>query len=205
MNLSRALLADVPRRWRHVQGVSARGHLFRDTCSSYHFELLIGAGLAHDIGYAPSVADTGFHPIDGARYLRKLGFHEDLVCLVAHHTCAAIEADLRDMGAILREEFPRRDSLPHDELLYCDLTTGPNGECVTVEGRLAEVKQRYGCSSIVHRFIIEAEAELLAASRRAEAKVAQSPSVGTPRDVFTRNWTSPDVPSGGCSVLSHAR
>jgi hypothetical protein len=32
-------------------------------------DLLVSAALLHDIGYAPDLAMTGFHPLDGARYL----------------------------------------------------------------------------------------------------------------------------------------
>jgi predicted hydrolase (HD superfamily) len=33
-------------------------------------EQLRAAAMLHDIGYTPSLATTGFHPLDGARYLR---------------------------------------------------------------------------------------------------------------------------------------
>jgi hypothetical protein len=33
-------------------------------------EQLRAAAMLHDIGYTPSLATTGFHPFDGARYLR---------------------------------------------------------------------------------------------------------------------------------------
>ncbi|WP_323098242.1 hypothetical protein [Intrasporangium sp. YIM S08009] len=31
------------------------------------------AAWLHDVGYAPSVAQTEFHPLDGARFLQKYG------------------------------------------------------------------------------------------------------------------------------------
>ena len=33
---------------------------------------MTAAAWLHDIGYAPAVDDTGFHPLDGARYLRDV-------------------------------------------------------------------------------------------------------------------------------------
>ena len=36
-------------------------------------ELLVAAAVLHDVGYAPTVALTGFHPLDDARYLAGLG------------------------------------------------------------------------------------------------------------------------------------
>lgn len=171
--LAHDLLAEeLPRRWQHVQAVGRRAGLFANALRQRDLALLVAAGFVHDIGYANSITETGFHPIDGARHLRRCGFDEGIVGLVAHHTCAHIEADLRDLGSILRAEFPRNDSLPHDELLFCDLTSGPGGELMTVDERLAEVKMRYGPDDLVHRFVTEAEDQLVAAARRAEAKLA---------------------------------
>jgi len=45
-------------------------------------ELLVAAALLHDIGYAPDLVDTGFHPIDGARYLLNTDAPTRLVNLV---------------------------------------------------------------------------------------------------------------------------
>jgi HD superfamily phosphodiesterase len=35
-------------------------------------ELLEAAAVLHAIGYSPDLAKTGFHPLDGARYLRDI-------------------------------------------------------------------------------------------------------------------------------------
>lgn len=170
LSLAREILAEeLPRRWQHVQAVGQRGREFRHFHNRHRLDLLVAAGYVHDIGYSERIAETGFHPIDGARHLRRLGFDEAIVGLVAHHTCAHVEADLRGLGLALRREFPFDPALPHDELLFCDLTTGPSGEPVTVEDRLEEVKQRYGPDDLVHRFIVAAEDQLLAAASRAEA------------------------------------
>ena len=60
-------------------------------------ELLIAAAYLHDIGYAPELEDTGFHPLDGARWLRAQG-QERLACLVAHHSGAWFEAEARGLA-----------------------------------------------------------------------------------------------------------
>ena len=106
-----------------------------------------------------------------------------------------IEADLRGLRNVLLEEFPLRPQLPHDELLYCDLTTGPTGEIVTIEDRILDVKRRYEPNHLVHRFITIAEGQLLAAARRAEAKLGWRPTNATTeqdihRDVRTLVRTS---------------
>jgi hypothetical protein len=42
-------------------------------------EVLVAAAWVHDIGYAPELLATGFHPLDGARYLTGLGVPERVV------------------------------------------------------------------------------------------------------------------------------
>ena len=59
------------------------------------------AAWLHDIGYAPEVATSGVHPLDGARFLAASGVSKRLVGLVAHHSCAAPEAELRGLAAEL--------------------------------------------------------------------------------------------------------
>nr|WP_244167179.1 HD domain-containing protein [Micromonospora marina] len=54
--------------------------------------LLVAAAFLHDIGYSPEIRDTGFHALDGARWLRRNGFEPRLAGLVAYHSCAAYEA-----------------------------------------------------------------------------------------------------------------
>lgn len=89
-----SLLTPLGNRWLHVQGVveTARcvGEMFGEEDRSY----LIDAAYSNDIGFAPSLMKTGFHPLDGARYLHSLGY-ERLACLVAYYSAARFEAQLR--------------------------------------------------------------------------------------------------------------
>jgi hypothetical protein len=129
------------------------------------------AGTLHDIGYAPELVDVGFHPIDGARFLRADGWNEMIVNLVAHHSCAVIEAERRGLLNELNGQFPRDDSLPHDELCFCDMTTGPAGRLMTIDERLADIRTRYDVGSIVGDAIDEAEQELRAAVKRVQTRI----------------------------------
>ena len=167
------LSTELPRRFAHVQGVALRVTEVLRPTQKERRELLQVSGLLHDIGYASKLQETGFHPIDGARHLRSIGFDPRVVNLVAHHSCARIEARLRGLDEVLLDEFPIDESLPHDEVCFCDMTTSPSGEPITVEGRLSEIQARYGPGSIVHRFVDEARGELLASVNRVQAKLNQ--------------------------------
>jgi hypothetical protein len=161
---------DLPRRLRHVRAtgrrVTALAHL-----TEPHRGLLAIAGTLHDIGYASELVDVGFHPVDGARFLRADGWDEAIVNLVAHHSCAVVEAERRGLLEELNGQFPLDDSLPHDELCFCDMTTGPAGQLMTIDERLADIRTRYGAGSIVGDAINEAEPELRAAVQRVQAQI----------------------------------
>jgi hypothetical protein len=45
-------------------------------------------------------------------------------------------------------------------LTYCDMTTGPAGEIVTFEERLADVERRYGTEHVVARSLRQAQAKV---------------------------------------------
>lgn len=131
----------------------------------------MAAAWLHDIGYGPMLADTGFHPIDGGRYLRRVGVHDRIACLVAHHTSARTEARLRGLGGILAREFPREKSIVADALLYCDLTVGPDGMPMSAAGRLSEIEERYGPDDVVTQFVETARDELLETANRIEERI----------------------------------
>ncbi|SDT63399.1 HD domain-containing protein [Jiangella sp. DSM 45060] len=164
--LAHQLLADEwPKRWRHVVAVAERAESL--TASLEDRQALVCAAWLHDIGYATAVSDTGFHPLDGARHLRRIGFDPRVTALVAHHSCAEIEAELRGLGAELRNEFPRERTIVADALCTCDFTTGPDGEPLSVAERLDEIRTRYGTGHVVTRFSEIAEGDIRAAVARA--------------------------------------
>jgi hypothetical protein len=117
-------------------------------------DLLEAAAWLHDIGYAPGLALTGLHQLDGARYLRDTKHVDALLCrLVAHHSCAIIEAGERGLADVLSREFePAPDALS-SVLTFCDMTTSPDGEPAPVEQRLAEIQHRYDPGHLVSRSI----------------------------------------------------
>ncbi|MBV9706717.1 MAG: HD domain-containing protein, partial [Chloroflexi bacterium] len=122
---SEYFLASLGNRWLHVQGVAERARQISKAFNTDDAIHLLAAAYLHDIGYAPTLKDTGFHPIDGAYYVRSLGYHR-LASLVAHHSESRFEARLRGLEHLL-DEFPRERSAVADALTYCDQTTGPTG------------------------------------------------------------------------------
>ena len=169
------LAVELPRRWHHVRGVAARAATL-DLPDPATRSLLVSAAWLHDVGYASPLVETGFHPVDGARHLRRLAADEALVNLVAHHSCASFEAELRGLAGVLSSEFPRDDTLPHDELCFCDQTTGPDGDPITATDRRAEIRRRYPDDHVVRHALDAAEPTLIAVVARVEARYRLSPS-----------------------------
>ncbi len=172
----RELSAALPRRWAHSQGVATRASGLGPALAG-DAELLCAAAVLHDVGYAPRLAETSFHPLDGARFLRdEHGADERLVRLVANHSFALLEAEERGLRATLESEFPLlEEPLLVDALVYCDMTTTPDGEQTTAEERVAEIVGRYGADSLVGRFIRRASPGISAAVARVDAALAGQP------------------------------
>ncbi|TQF01955.1 HD domain-containing protein [Kitasatospora acidiphila] len=168
--------ACLPRRWAHSQGVADRA-AFLAPALGQDFDLLAAAAVLHDVGYAPHLAVTGFHPLDGARYLRDgHGADERLTRLVANHSFALLEAEERGLRKTLEVEFPLlEDELLVDALVFCDMTTTPDGDVTTAAERVAEIVGRYGVDSLIGRFIRRAEPEIYAAVARMEARLTAEP------------------------------
>ena len=165
--LAEELLAEpLPRRWAHSQGVGHLAELLADILAE-DAELLAAAAWLHDIGYAPELVKTGMHQLDGARYLRDVANADPRICsLVAHHTCAYIEAKNRGLHAVLEQEFPPINGLLADALTYCDMATTPDGELTDVKDRLAEILDRYGEGTLVFETMIEASPFIFEAAQR---------------------------------------
>jgi putative nucleotidyltransferase with HDIG domain len=133
------LACSLPRRWAHSQGVGRRAtELARRVGADA--DLLESAAVLHDVGYAPRLAVTGFHPLDGARFLRQVHqADERLVRLVANHSFALLEAEERGLRSTLEEEFPLLENrFLVDALVWCDMTTTPGGQPTTAVERIAE-------------------------------------------------------------------
>jgi len=171
-DIARSLLEEpLPRRWAHVQGVADTARSLAPILRK-NTELLVSAAILHDIGYAPRLTDTGFHPLDGARYLRDVEDAEPMLCrLVAHHSCAIIEAGERGLAGQLAREFKAAPRDLADAMIYCDMTTGPDGRRMPIEQRLADIRTRYGPTDLVTRAIARSAPQLEAATHRIARKL----------------------------------
>jgi HD domain len=173
--LACSLLEDIlPRRWAHVQGVAARARSLAPALAADK-ELIEAAAWLHDIGYLAELARTGMHGLDGAYYLRDVHHANPMLCrLVAHHSCAIIEAEERGLADVLRGEFEAPPQPLADALTCCDMTTSPDGEPVTVDWRLAEILNRYGSGHLVSRSMRRATPMILQAVGQVHAKAAST-------------------------------
>lgn len=128
-------------------------------------DVVIAATL-HDIGYGHEHLE--FHPLDGASFLAELGF-SDIIChLVAHHSASTYEAEMRGIPLDTYRQFDvDRDDLgpAHAAVWWADLTTGPQGQVMTVEERLDDIVERHGPESVVTRSALSIKDLLLAAGQ----------------------------------------
>ncbi|UIJ63404.1 HD domain-containing protein [Amycolatopsis acidiphila] len=113
-------------------------------------DLLVTAAILHDIGYAGPLVVSGFHPLDGARFLRHLGAPMRLCALVANHSDARSVAGLRGLTDQLAH-FPDETTNLRDALWYCDMSVDATGQPATFEQRIADIRARHAPDSFVVR------------------------------------------------------
>ena len=165
------LLSGVGMRVAHSRAVAGQAIIVATLLDTPWTSALIDAAWLHDVGYAPAVVDTGFHPLDGARYLRDRGWPSEVCRLVAWHTGASVEAEMRGLHGVLADDFASPPSEPAAALAWADLTSSPAGERCSAEERLAEILGRYPPDSIVHRTVAASREALLSTAAWIDARV----------------------------------
>ena len=140
------VLEDIPERLHHCAGVAARAQALVATVPPSAADTLVASAWLHDIGYASRLQDSGFHPLDGAVYLRREGWPASVCDLVAHHSGSRFVARIRGLDDRLREFEFVEDALS-DALTAADNTTGPNGTVMTLDERLRDKLKRHGPES----------------------------------------------------------
>lgn len=169
-----ATLDELPRRQAHVSGVARAAAEAVARCALAEQDEIVAAAWLHDIGYAEPLNQTGFHPVDGARFLRDSCFPELVVSLVAFHTGALVEAEERGLSDELTAFAPPPSELL-DVLTFADVTTSPVGEPIPAEARIEEILSRYPVGDPVHRAISRSAPELLASVERVGRLIAAQP------------------------------
>ncbi len=171
---ARRYLTPLGDRWLHTLAVVARAVEISDAVEVDDRPVLVAAAHLHDIGYAPALVATGLHALDGGLWLRGRG-EERLAGLVAHHSGAKFAAEALGLGKLMRS-FDDEMSAVTDALAYCDLTTGPDGQRLTLGERLAEVEVRYGDSHAVVDALRRGTDHLSAMVERTERRLGLRPS-----------------------------
>ncbi|MGB7979305.1 MAG: HD domain-containing protein [Candidatus Nanopelagicales bacterium] len=140
--LASDLLAAEGTRLAHVHTAGLVADRISLLFNSEDAELLVAAATLHDIGNSARIAHTGFHPLDGAVFLRAQGYPERLARLVAHHSPAMLTAPAHGIDDLC-EQFPREDRLLADALAYADMHSAPDGRLILAERRLADIAHRH--------------------------------------------------------------
>jgi hypothetical protein len=133
-------------------------------------DVLVAAAWLHDVGYSDIASDTGFHPLDGARYLERHGWPPRINALVAHHSGARFVAAAWGLRAAL-SAYPREQTPLADALTYADQTVGPNGQRISVDQRMAEMLDRHGRHSLNARVHHLRAPELFAVAARVRSRL----------------------------------
>ena len=154
-----------------MQAVAARAGELAACLPPGTRDSLRSSAWLHDVGYAPDLADTGLHALDGARYLRAEGWPPVVVNAVAHHSGSRFEAAQRGLMTALAE-FPVEGSPLLAALSTADLTIGPGGEPMTFDQRVDDILARYPRTDPVHRAWLAARHMLAEDVRRTHIRLA---------------------------------
>jgi len=175
-DLTQHILGSDPDRLAHSQAVAGRAEFLTLAVEPEHAPLLVAAAWLHDIGYAPGLRDTGFHPIDGARHLQTIGWPPAICNLVAHHSGARFVASILHLDRQLEAYRFSQDAVS-DALTVADQTIGPKGQAMTVDERMSDMLKRHGPNSPNALAHPQRERYIRAAARRVAVRLE--------RDVLT--------------------
>jgi putative nucleotidyltransferase with HDIG domain len=170
--LAEVLVGELKDRWSHTIGVAQRAEELSVTVMPAEREVLVVAAWLHDIGYSPGLRTTGFHPLDGAAYLHKHGWPDRVCALVAHHSGARFVARALGLDQAL-DRYPYEKSPVSDALTYADQTTGPQGQPMSFDERMAEMLARHGSDSVRAKVHHLREPHLRAIAERVQQRLSE--------------------------------
>jgi putative nucleotidyltransferase with HDIG domain len=189
-SLAAALLAELPDRRAHCELAGRQARRLAAAVPAADRDLLIAAAHLHDIGYARALRHSGFHPLDGARYLTATGAPPRLAALVAHHSEARLLARPRGLLPEL-DTFDREVSAVSDALTCADMTSGPTGEPMTIEARLRDLEARHRHEDPeLFAARLARVPRLLAAAERVRRRTGRPAAVGEAGSPGTSEYSS---------------
>ena len=134
-------------RYKHLTACREFASELLDTLdiSSNVKEKILNTILLHDIGYSEIISDTGYHFLDGYRYL--INNHPNL----CYHNAILLHSDFVNTCAEEYKDFVTKiyNSVSDLEfavlifLDYCDSHVDGMGNEVTLQGRWLDLKSRY--------------------------------------------------------------
>jgi hypothetical protein len=182
-DLARELLAGLPDRLAHTEGVARKAEEAAVVFEPDEAADLVAAAWLHDIGYAPWLVGIQMHALDGGWFLQERHYPERVCQLVAHHSGARFEARERGLLDRLEYSFPQPDRDLLDALTYADLTTSPGGLPVSFDERIAEILRRYPPDDPVHRAIIAGRSDLAKSVENSLARLRWHAAASSQSDV----------------------
>ena len=171
-DLATHIMREHPDRLRHLAAVAARADALSATVPTDTVATLVASAWLHDTGYAAAVRQTGFHPLDGATYLRQEGWPAPVCALVAHHSGSRFVARIHGLDGVL-QEFEFAEDAPSDVLTSADNTADQNGSLIKLSARLREKLQRHGPDSPAARANPDRDDYIRAAARRVVKRLAE--------------------------------
>jgi HD superfamily phosphodiesterase len=171
-DLAAHIMRAHPDRLRHLAAVASRADALSATVSVDMVDTLVASAWLHDIGYAPALRQTGFHPLDGATYLRQEGWPDGVCALVAHHSGSRFVARIRGLAGPL-QEFEFAEDAASDVLTAADNTAGQDGSLIELSERLREKLQRHGLDWPGARANPERDDYIRAAAHRVVRRLAE--------------------------------
>jgi HD superfamily phosphodiesterase len=147
-------------RYKHSLGVANKVTKIMFSTNYYtnknFINLCIQSAILHDIGYGSNINHNNFHPVDGYLYLKEQGWDRDICLLVLHHSFSEASAEYSRQDLIQYYNENELSSIQSEALMvlsYSDILTASNGEETTILSRYENIKERYGESSNVYKFM----------------------------------------------------
>jgi hypothetical protein len=161
--LAKSLLSDeLPMRWLHTQHVAATAEVL---AAGLHADIVVTSVAARH-RLRVSADRLRLSPSRRRQVPAPRGWPAEIQNLVAHHSCADVEAAERGLATELAAKFPDEPSAARDALWAADATTGPTGQRFNVAERVDQVVARYGADHFVSKCMRRIEPELQSAFDR---------------------------------------